>query len=106
MIGADEARRLAAELLTGLAEPQTPLRLADGPPQEYSWCWVFTFNTERWFATGAFGDAVLSGPIVVDKESAHSWVAPSAPPLTRWLNAYAAEHGYPPVPVAEAASPW
>ncbi len=106
MTDAAQARKYAAELLAGLATPETPLRLADEVPREYAWCWVFPFNSERWFTTRSFTDAVVSGPIVVDKESAHTWVAPSSPPLERWLNAHAAERGYDPVPVPEPKSPW
>jgi hypothetical protein len=103
---ADEARRLAAERLRAVADPAEPLRLSTDPPDEYPWCWVFRYNTERWYRTGALTDAVLAGPLVVSKVDGEVWQAPSAPPLERWLNEYAAGHGLPPVPVPEPGSPW
>ncbi|WBB80447.1 YrhB domain-containing protein [Micromonospora sp. WMMD882] len=103
---ADEARRLAGAKLRELADPAEPLRLAPEPPVEYPWCWVFPFDTERWYRTGALPDAALAGPLVVDKGTGLVWQAPSAPPLERWLNAYGAQRGLPAVPVPPPASPW
>ncbi|WDZ83748.1 YrhB domain-containing protein [Micromonospora cathayae] len=105
-VDADEARRLAGAALRELADPAEPLRLAPGPPAEYPWCWVFPFNTERWYRTRVFADAVLVGPLVVEKDGGRVWQAPSAPPLERWLNGYAAQRGLPAVPVPPPASPW
>lgn len=112
----DEARRLAAERLREVADPAEPLRLSDDPPDEYPWCWVFRYNTERWYRTGVLTDAVMAGPLVVDKVPLDGppeetggwpvWQAPSSPPVERWLNEYAARHGLPPVPVPAPGSPW
>jgi len=101
-----EARDRAADKLRELQDPATPLRLSDDPPDEYAWCWVFGFNTERWFRTGELADGAVSGPVVVDKDGGAVWIAPSAPPLERWLNVHAAERGLGPVPVPEAGDPW
>src|SRR3712207_3600744 len=101
----EEARRRATGKLRGIQDPSTPLRLHD-EPTEYPWCWVFGFNTEKWFRTGSFTDGVISGPVVVDKDGGDVWIAPSSPPLERWLNAHAAEHGFAPVPVPEPGNPF
>lgn len=113
---ANEARALAAARLREMQDPAEPLRLSVDPPTEYEWCWAFRYNTQRWYRTGALTDAVVAGPLVVDKEPVTGppedvggepvWQAPSAPPLERWLNEYAARHGLPPVPVPEPGSPW
>ena len=102
----DEARRLATAKLAELQDPAQPLRLADEPPDEYPWCWIFTFNTERWYQTGVLTDAAMTGPLVVDKDGSATWVAPSAPPLERWLNEHATRRGFPPVPVPAPTRLW
>jgi len=103
---AELARVRAAEKLVEIQDPAAPLRLSDQPPAEYGWCWVFDCNSEKWFATGAFTDSVVSGPVVVDKDGGDVWLAPSAPPLEHWLNVHAGQRGLPPVPVPDAGSPW
>jgi immunity protein 35 of polymorphic toxin system len=103
---ADEARRLASARLREVAVPAEPLRLSADPPAEYPWCWVFHYNTERWYRTRALRDAVVAGPLVVTKADGAVWQAPSAPPLERWLNEYAGRHGLAPVPVPRPGSPW
>jgi hypothetical protein len=103
---ADEARRLATDRLREVADPTEPLRLSADPPTGYPWCWVFRYNTERWYRTGALTDAVVAGPLVVNKADGTVWQAPSAPPVERWLNEYAASHGLAPVPVPAPGSPW
>src|SRR5262249_30229188 len=63
-------------------------------PGEYGWCWVFGFNSERWFQTRDFGDALYGfGPIVVNKADGTVWTMGTATPVEDQLAAYAAEHG-------------
>jgi hypothetical protein len=48
----------------------------------------------------------VTGPLVVPKSGAEPWVAPSSPPLERWLNEYAERAGLPAVPVPAAPNPF
>ena len=48
----------------------------------------------------------MTGPLVVDKDGSATWVAPSAPPLERWLNEHATRRGFPPVPVPAPKRLW
>jgi hypothetical protein len=102
----DDARSLAAQRLAELQDPATPLRLSDAPPDEYPWCWAFAYNTVAWYETGVFTDAVAAGPLVVDKDGAAVWQAPSAPPLERWLNEHARQRGLPEIPIPPPAGLW
>lgn len=102
----DDARSLAATRLSQLQDPATPLRLSNDPPAEYPWCWAFSYNTERWYATGVFTDAIVAGPLVVDSDGEAVWQAPSAPPLEHWLNEHARERGLPEIPLPPPASLW
>ena len=103
---AETARERAAEKLAQVQDPATPLRLSDRPPAEYAWCWVFDYNAEQWFRSGAFTDSVAAGPVVVDKDGGEVWLAPSAPPLEEWLTIHAEQRGFAAVPVPDAGSPW
>jgi hypothetical protein len=100
------ARKLAEAKLREIEAPDTPLRLFTDPPGiEIGWAWCFPFNSVSYLETGDFRDMVFSGPVVVTKDGADVWVAASAPPLEQWLNAYAEQHGYPPVPMPEHPGP-
>jgi hypothetical protein len=94
------AQESAVAMLREIEDPASPLVLSpDSDPRDFPWCWVFAFNSARYFETRQFSDAVVSGPIVVVKDSSDVWVAPSAPPVEQWLNQYAQEHGLTPVPL-------
>ena len=100
------ARKLAEAKLREIEAPDTPLSLfTDRPGVEIAWAWYFPFNSVSYLETGDFRDMVFSGPVVVTKDGADVWVAASAPPLEQWLNAYAEQHGYPPVPMPELPAP-
>ena len=106
-MNADDARTRAQAALRGLENPGQPLTLlAPDAPAEYEWCWVYPFNTVRATETGSIMDALAVGPLVVPKNGAEPWVAPSGPPLERWLNEYAVREGLPPVPVPAAPDPF
>jgi hypothetical protein len=99
------ARALAEAKLREIEDPGTPLRLNDEwGPQEIEWAWCFPFDSARYFETRQFTHTVPSGPIVVNKDGSDVWVANSAPPVEQWLNQYAEEHGYPPVPMPQSFS--
>jgi hypothetical protein len=52
-------------------------------------------NTVRAIETGDVMDTLATGPLVVPKNGAQPWVAPSRPPVERWLNDYAVRAGLP-----------
>ena len=102
-----QARQRAEAKLRQVEDPAVPLRLVDGDqPGERDWCWIFPFNSARFLESGDFGDLIPSGPIVVNKDGSDVWIANSAPPVEQWLNLYAAERGYPELPLPETRSPW
>jgi hypothetical protein len=105
-MNADDARARATAVLRELEDPGQPLALVDQPPVEYPWCWVFSYNTAKAIQTGSFLDSLMTGPLVVPKNGAEPWVAPSSPPLERWLNEYAERAGLPAVPVPAAPDPF
>jgi Immunity protein 35 len=104
---ADAALQRATAALRDLEEPGQPLALL-GPDTvtEHEWCWVVPFNTVRAIQTGDVMDTLAAGPLVVPKNDAQPWVAPSSPPVERWLNEYAARAGLPPVPVPPMPNPF
>jgi hypothetical protein len=86
----DTARGRAIETLRQVEEGGHPLALLDpGNPIEHEWCWLFPFNTARAIETGDFMDSLAVGPLVVPKSGEQPWIAPSSPPVEKWLNAYA-----------------
>ncbi|MGW5578519.1 YrhB domain-containing protein [Micromonospora chokoriensis] len=98
-----EARQLAEAKLREVERASRPLQLdPDSYFAEYTWCWLFSFNSVRYSESGNPLDAVLTGPVVVNKDGSDVWIAPSAPPLDARLNDYASRHGYPPVSGAAA----
>jgi Immunity protein 35 len=90
----EEARARATGELRRIESAELPLALA-GNVAERSWCWIFGFNSVSWLTSERFDDFIPSGPIVVNKDRSETWIAPSAPPLTRHLDDYADKHGYP-----------
>jgi hypothetical protein len=102
---AEAAKARATTALREIDSPE-PLALIKHPPTEYEWCWTFTFNTVKAIETGSFSDALMTGPLVVPKSGAEVWVAPSSPPVERWLDQYAEEQGLPRVPVPEPEDPF
>ncbi len=105
----DAARDRATQKLKELEDEidAGPLTLlAPEQPREYDWCWLFPFNTVQGVQSGAFMDSLATGPLVVPKNGAEPWVAPSAPPLERWLNEYAAREGLPEVPLPNHPNPF
>lgn len=104
---ANDARAKAVAALREIEGPGQPLTLtAPDEPGEYPWCWVYPFTTVRALETGDIMDTLATGPLVVPKNGARPWVAPSSPPLERWLNEYAEREGLPPVPVPAAPDPF
>jgi len=102
----DTARARATEALQDI-ETQHLLALVNpDSPAEYEWCWLYTFNTVRAIETGDIMDSLAIGPLVVPKSGAEPWVAPSSPPVERWLNEYAARNGLPTVPVPVQPDPF
>src|SRR5689334_19441395 len=91
----DEARGRAVRKLREIETEQHPLRLDDSRgPQQRAWCWIFPFDSVRYFQTGRFLDSVVSGPIVVNKDGTDTWVAGTGLPLDEWLDEYARRNGY------------
>ncbi|KXK63001.1 hypothetical protein AWW66_04980 [Micromonospora rosaria] len=72
-----------------------PLALVPDAATERGWCWLFPFNTVRAIETGDIMDSLATGPLVVPKDGAEPWVAPSSGPVERWLNEYAMEKDLP-----------
>ena len=98
-----QARERAEAKLGEVQDPQLPLRLvAPDAPVDCDWCWLFAFNSQRYLDSGDFGSMVASGPIVVNKDGSDVWIANSGFPVEKWLNHYAADRGYPALPVPEA----
>jgi hypothetical protein len=102
----DAARAQATEALQEIETGQPLALVSPDAPSEYEWCWLYPFNTVRAIETGDIMDTLATGPLVVPKSGAEPWVAPSSPPVERWLNEYAAEHGLPPVPVPVQPDPF
>ncbi|HET6481643.1 MAG TPA: YrhB domain-containing protein [Actinoplanes sp.] len=100
----DVARATATEALPELVPSVRPLVLL--APHECDWCWLFPFDSAHAIETGDLVDALMTGPLVVPKNGARPWVAPSSPPVERWLNEYAKVNGLPPVPVPVAPDPF
>lgn len=96
-MNADRALARATVALRRIEEhrPDEPLTLVSGAAVERGWCWLFPFDTVRAVETGDIMASLATGPLVVPKDSAPPWVAPSSGPIERWLNAYAMEHGLP-----------
>jgi hypothetical protein len=105
-MNADDAGARATAVLRELEDPGQPLALIGDRPSEYPWCWVFSYNTAQAIETGSFLDSLVTGPLVVPKSGAEPFVAPSSPPLERWLNEYAEREGLPVVPVPAAPNPF
>jgi hypothetical protein len=92
----DEARDRAVRKLREMESAETPLQLDETRgPQERAWCWIFPFDSVRYFQTCRFMDSVVSGPIVVNKDGSDTWIAGTALPLDEWLDNYAEKNGYP-----------
>ncbi|MET0495258.1 MAG: YrhB family protein [Actinoplanes sp.] len=103
----NDARARATATLREYEEPGQPLALLHPEAaSEYSWCWLYPFNTVRAIETGDLMDSLATGPMVVPKNGAQPWVAPSSPPVERWLNEYAKRAGLPLVPVPAAPDPF
>ena len=99
----DTARAAAAEALLDMERPGQPLVLLDPEnPVEHEWCYLFAFNAVR-AVEGDRNAMMLSGPVVVPKDGAPPWAAPSSRPVERWLNDYAASNNLPPVPMPPLA---
>jgi hypothetical protein len=104
-MNADDARERATAVLREIEDPAKPLALLAGPPSEYDWCWLFGFNTVR-AIDGDFLASLATGPVVVPKNGNDPWVAPSSPPVQRWLNEYAEQEGLPAIPVPVPGNPF
>ncbi|GLZ01763.1 YrhB family protein [Actinoplanes sp. NBRC 103695] len=96
----DAARARATEALRQAEQGGHPLALLDPDnPIEHEWCWLFPFNTVRTIETGDFLDSLAVGPLVVPKNGKQPWIAPSSPPVEKWLNAYADRTNLTPLPI-------
>jgi hypothetical protein len=103
----DTARAHAIEAIAQIERDGEPLTLiAEDTPKEYEWCWLFPFNTVRGIETGDIMDSLVTGPLVVPKNGAEPWIAPSSPPVEMWLNEYAEAEGLPLVPVPAMPNPF
>ncbi|WFE34599.1 YrhB domain-containing protein [Micromonospora sp. WMMD975] len=96
-MNADRALARATVALRRVEEerPDEPLTLLPEAATERLWCWVFPFDTVRAIETGDIMASLATGPLVVPKNNAEPWVAPSSGPIERWLNEYAMAHDLP-----------
>ncbi|WP_067822758.1 YrhB domain-containing protein [Nocardia inohanensis] len=64
-------------------------------PTDHGWCYLFTWNTKRYFETRDIADSMGpgSGPIAVVKATGDAWMLTSAPSFDMQLDRYAREHG-------------
>ena len=102
---ADAAEQRAIAVLREIEDPDQPLALYPTPPTEFEWCWLFPFNTVT-AIDGDFMSSLMTGPVVVPKGGADPWIAPSSPPVERWLNEYAEREGLPALPVPVLENPF
>ena len=90
----DEAVAIANRELREMEGATFPLRLAPREFwQERSWCYVFAFNTVVFYELNDMRNMIPTGPLIVPKDGAEPWVAPSAFPVDRILDDYEREHG-------------
>ncbi|MEU7630592.1 hypothetical protein AB0C34_11465 [Nocardia sp. NPDC049220] len=96
------ARNNARHLLTGhgakYATAADPLQL--GPPQrvvDLGWAFLFPWSTTSWYTHGVLPTLPpgTRGPIVVVKDSGHTWLLNSLSSFDAQLTAYARDRGYP-----------
>lgn len=103
-VDAETAAARAIEALEDLAAPDEPMVLIY--QEEREWCWLFPFTTVHSLTTGDLQDTLVTGPLVVPKNGASPWVAPSSPPVERWLNEYAKENELPELELPEVPDPF
>jgi hypothetical protein len=95
-----EARALAQQHLDACGMTEQGQRLVIYPQDEaaddYGWCYVFHYNTERYVATNDPGDAMGpgAGPIAVVKKDGAIYKMGSAPGYEDRLAAYGRTYSY------------
>ncbi|MGK8520777.1 hypothetical protein ACRS6B_04095 [Nocardia asteroides] len=96
-VARNSARHLLAEHSARHATPADPLQL--GPPQrvaDIGWAFIFPWSTTSWYTEGAVPRLTPGsrGPIVVVKDTGHTWLLNSLRNYDAQLTAYAREHGF------------
>ncbi|UGT70232.1 hypothetical protein LTT66_08765 [Nocardia gipuzkoensis] len=96
-VARNSARHLLAQHSARHSTPADPLQL--GPPQrvaDIGWAFIFPWSTTSWYLDGSV--PVLPpgsrGPIVVVKDTGHTWLLDSLRNYDAQLTDYAHEHGY------------
>lgn len=84
------AREIADSYLSNYSNSDRPLSLYPDPDDE-NWCFVFEWNTTRYYETHDISDSIGpgSGPIVVVKSTGNVWMMSSAPGFDIQLTEYA-----------------
>lgn len=92
-----QARQVAEQYLATFSNMERPLAL-DPEPEDEGWCFVFEWNTARFYQTEDIADAMGpgSGPIVVVKSTGDRWMLSSTPPFKIQLEEYANKNGITP----------
>ncbi|WP_330233225.1 hypothetical protein OHA40_12590 [Nocardia sp. NBC_00508] len=97
-VARNSARHLLAAHSARHSTPADPLQL--GPPErvcDIGWAFIFPWSTTSWYIDGAVPTFPpgTRGPIVVVKDTGHTWLLDSLSNYDAQLIAYAREHGYP-----------
>lgn len=97
-VARNSARHLLARHGRRYATPADPLQL--GPPErvaDLGWAFIFPWSTTSWYTDGAAPALPPGsrGPIVVVKDSGHTWLLNSLNSYRSQLTAYARDRGYP-----------
>jgi hypothetical protein len=96
-VARNSARHLLAEHSARHATPADPLQL--GPPQrvaDIGWAFIFPWSTTSWYLDGSVPTLPPGsrGPIVVVKDTGHTWLLDSLRNYDAQLAAYARANGY------------
>ncbi|MGK8485625.1 hypothetical protein [Nocardia asiatica] len=96
-VARNSARHLLAAHSARHATPADPLQL--GPPQrvtDIGWAYIFPWSTTSWYLDGSVPTLPPGsrGPIVVVKDTGHTWLLDSLRNYDAQLTDYAHEHGY------------
>ncbi|MBF6298015.1 hypothetical protein IU459_10700 [Nocardia amamiensis] len=97
-VARNSARHLLAAHSARHSTPADPLQL--GPPErvcDIGWAFIFPWSTTSWYTDGAVPTLPPGnrGPIVVVKDTGHTWLLDSLGNYDAQLIAYARENGYP-----------
>ncbi|MFE7747236.1 hypothetical protein [Nocardia sp. NPDC057455] len=96
-VARNSARHLLAQHSARHATPADPLQL--GPPQrvaDIGWAFIFPWSTTSWYLDGSVPTLPPGGrgPIVVVKDTGHTWLLDSLRNYDAQLAAYARANGY------------